>query len=68
VDFGNLRSSIQGEMTGPLSGVVFTDQEYAPTLELGGAHIAPRPFLKPAAKKGQRFYGEDMRREMGEMK
>lgn len=52
VDTGRLRSSItsgllDGEDT--ITGVVGTDVEYAPYVELGTIRMEARPFLVPAA-------------------
>jgi phage gpG-like protein len=47
IDTGALANSIQVELDG-LSATVGTNQESAPVLEFGGAHIAPRPFMEPA--------------------
>lgn len=49
-DTGNLGSSIRSRMTGRTEGEVAVHAEYAAVLELGGAHMAARPFLVPAAK------------------
>lgn len=68
VDLGGLRSSIQGEMTGETSGVVFTNQGYGPPLEFGGKHVRPRPFMRPAAKDGQSYLDAEMARELRGMK
>lgn len=68
VDMGLLRESIQAQMTGELSAIVFTNQAYAPVLEFGGAHILPRPFMKPAGKDGQSFFTAKMINEIGGMK
>ena len=56
VDTGNLVNSLQIEMEGDLTAVVFTDVEYAPTLEFGGAKMAMRPFLGPAAQKERKNF------------
>jgi HK97 gp10 family phage protein len=48
IDEGALVNSIQTEMTGEMSAVIGSNMEYAPHLELGTIHIAPRPFLGPA--------------------
>lgn len=49
-DTGNLAGSIYSRMTGNLTGEIGATAEYAAVLELGGAHIAPRPALTPAVK------------------
>lgn len=48
IDTGNLVNSIQTQMIGASSGIVFTNAEYAPVLELGGVKMEPRPFFTPA--------------------
>ena len=48
-------------MAGGPSGVVFSSSEYAPHLEYGTVHMAPRPFMRPAAKKAQRILEAAMR-------
>lgn len=45
VDTGGLINSIQGVMNSPMSGVVFTDKEYAPVLEFGGVDMQARPIF-----------------------
>ena len=47
-DTGNLAGSIQSVSAGPLTWEVHVSAEYAETLELGGVHVAARPFLSPA--------------------
>jgi len=49
-DTGNLANSIGSRMTGRAVGEVTVNAEYAAALELGSAHIAPRPFFAPAVK------------------
>lgn len=50
VDLGNLRAALFADMTGPIEAVVGVGRQapYAPSLEFGGAALAPRPFLTPA--------------------
>ena len=52
VETGALINSIQTEMTGQTSAVVYTNQEYAIYLEFGApaAGIEPRPFFVPATE------------------
>lgn len=54
VDTGNLLNSvlIEFELNG-LTGYTYVIPEYGLILELGGARVAARPFMKPAAE-GQR--------------
>lgn len=49
VDFGALMNSVQSELENNETAVVGTNMEYALPLELGTAHIEPRPFMRPAA-------------------
>jgi hypothetical protein len=49
-DTGNLANSISARMTGPTEGEITVTAEYAAALELGGAHLAPRPFFNPAVQ------------------
>lgn len=49
-DTGNLANSIYARMTGKTEGEVGSNAECAPTLELGGAHMAARPSLVPAVR------------------
>ena len=49
-DTGNLANSIYARMTGKAEGEVGSTAEYAPVLEFGGAHVAPRPALRPAVQ------------------
>lgn len=51
VDSGALVNSIGFMMAEPGSGVVFTNQEYAPALEYGYARMSPRPYFAPAVDK-----------------
>jgi hypothetical protein len=49
-DYGVLANSIASRMIGPTEGEVTVSAEYAAVLELGGARMAPRPFLGPAVE------------------
>ena len=49
-DTGNLANSIGSRMTGRTEGEVTVTAEYAAALELGGVHMAARPFLGPAVR------------------
>ena len=62
IDTGVLVNSIQSQMTGPMTGIVFTNTEYAPILEFGSVHMAPRPFFLPAAKQAWPSFLEAMKR------
>lgn len=48
IDTGVLVNSIQAQMTGEMSAVVGTNNEYAEHLEFGTIHMAARPFFEPA--------------------
>lgn len=41
-------------LAGGPSGIVYSSSEYAPHLEYGTVHMAPRPFMRPAAKRASR--------------
>lgn len=47
IDYGFLLNSVQSKNEGD-DAVVFTDDEAAPRLETGSAHMAARPFMRPA--------------------
>jgi phage gpG-like protein len=62
IDTGNLVNSIQTEMIGKATAMVFTNTEYAYDLEFGAAHLAPRPFLQPAVSAVTSAVEHDPRR------
>lgn len=62
VDTGNLFNSIKADMIGSKVGVVFTNVEYAPILEFGGAKMAARPFFAPATDAAWPGFLERMKR------
>lgn len=49
-DTGYLANSIGARMIGRTEGEVTVTAEYAAVLELGGVHMAPRPFFVPAVR------------------
>jgi HK97 gp10 family phage protein len=51
IDTGLLVNSIQVTDYGRLGTMVYTNTEYAEVLELGGRHILPRPYMRPAVEK-----------------
>lgn len=67
-DTGNLSNTVA--VASPLSGSgraslemeVVVNAEYAPVLEFGGAHIAARPFLKPATLEQKPEFEERCKR------
>lgn len=61
VDTGKLRASLQGEMTGPTSGQVGTNIEYAPYVEFGTEKMGAQPYLTPAAEVERRHYLRKMK-------
>jgi phage gpG-like protein len=65
VDTGNLINSIQTQMTGAMVGVVYTNAEYAPVLEFGGARMAARPFFTPATQAAWPEFLEKMSKVTG---
>ncbi len=50
-DTGNLANSIRARMIGSTEGEVGVHAEYGLVLEMGGVHMAPRPYLGPAVKE-----------------
>lgn len=50
VDVGRLRQSITALKVEPFRWRVGTNVQYALWLEFGTAHIAPRPFIRPAVE------------------
>jgi len=62
IDTGVLVGSIQSKMAGPMTGIIYTNTEYAPILEFGSVHMAPRPFFLPAAKQAWPSFLEAMKR------
>jgi HK97 gp10 family phage protein len=48
-------------MAGGPSGIVYSSSEYAPHLEYGTVHMAPRPFMRPAARKAEKVLEAAMR-------
>lgn len=65
VDTGNLINSIQSTLTSPLRGYTYTNTEYAPVLELGGVHMAARPFFTPATSAAWPDFLSKMKRITG---
>jgi phage gpG-like protein len=61
IDTGNLVNSIQVQVSG-FTGIVYTNTEYAPVLEFGGAKMAARPFFTPAATEAWPDFLEAMKR------
>ena len=51
IDYSVLVNSIQSAFPEELTGVVYTNTEYAPALEFGGVRLEPRPFFTPAAER-----------------
>jgi phage gpG-like protein len=51
IDYGHLVNSIQMEVTGPLTAIVYSNTEYAPYLEFGTTRMAARPAWVPAAQR-----------------
>lgn len=64
-DTGNLAHSIGARMIGRTEGEVTVSAEYAAVLELGGVHMAPRPYFAPAVAAEWPAFVEAMR-VMGE--
>lgn len=60
---GYLRAHIGSKRTGPHSGIVYADAEYAAAVENGyvharsGAHVRAQPYLRPAVMKHREDLG-----------
>lgn len=50
IDTGALINSIQSDTDGPMQAAVHTNVDHAVYLEYGTIHMAPRPFMVPAAE------------------
>ena len=69
VDTGNLRNSITHQQLDENTEIIGTNVEYAPYVELGhrkpnGGHVAPKPFLRPAAQNHSEEYKAVIERVM----
>ena len=69
VDTGNLRNSITHQQLDENTEIIGTNVEYAPYVELGhrkpnGGHVAPKPFLRPAAQNHSDEYKAVIERVM----
>jgi len=53
VDTGLLRSSIQSKMDGDLTGIVFTNTEYAVYVEFGTRRMSAQPYLTPSVESAR---------------
>jgi len=53
VDTGNLKGTINMEMTGKTTAIITADPEYARHLEFGTRRMQMRPFMRPAAEKNR---------------
>jgi len=60
IDTSALANSIQRGAGKGATHVVYTNQEYALSLEFGSPRIAPRPFLGPAASAEEAEFRRDM--------
>lgn len=67
VDYGHLFSSIQQKSLGPMSRMVYTNADYAETLEFGGAHMKKRPFMIPAAVAEWQNFVDEAKRILGSL-
>lgn len=61
VDTGFLRRSIQTQMEGDLSAVVFVAAEYGIYVELGTTRMRARPYLLPALEEVARSIGGEVK-------
>ena len=48
IDTGNLANSIMLDFPEKGKAIIFTNVDYAPVLEFGGAKMGARPFFRPA--------------------
>lgn len=62
VDTGFLRSSIQGDMTGDMQGVVNVSAHYGVFVELGTVKMSAQPFFTPAIEETRPEFLRDVAR------
>lgn len=61
IDYGHLINSLMVTFEhGGMSGVVYTNSDYAAPLEFGTRKMAPRPFMDPAAEAVSKGFYEAM--------
>jgi HK97 gp10 family phage protein len=63
-DTGQLRNSIDYELTSETTAHVGTNSEYAAPLEFGTSRIAPRPFMRPSLAKAGPMMGPVIAEEL----
>ena len=64
-DSSHLRNNINvSNVNAPLTRDVESGADYSAALEYGTQHIAPRPFMQPAAEEGRRFIRRNARRTL----
>jgi hypothetical protein len=68
VDTGNLKCSIDTEMTSKTTAVVAVGAEYGAHLEYGTRKMAMRPYLRPAVERKARAFVDAMRALEGHLK
>lgn len=61
VDTGNLKGSIDTEMTSKTTAVVAVGAEYGAHLEYGTRKMTMRPYMRPAAERKARAFVDAMR-------
>jgi HK97 gp10 family phage protein len=61
VDTGHLRASIKAESHGPLEAEVRVGAEYGIYVEQGTRHMAPQPYLHPAAEAAREGFEQATR-------
>lgn len=64
IDTGLYTNSWQVEMEAPTTAVVFTNVEYGPALEFGGAKMAARPHAVPALERIRKPFLEALRSDL----
>src|SRR5262245_33744997 len=68
IDSGTLAASVHVERFNDQQYALSTDAEYAPYLEYGTSHMAPRPFMTPASERMRKKQIElfsDMEKDLG---
>lgn len=53
VDTGFLRSSIQSEFEGEMTGIIGVGAEYSPHVEYGTTNMAAQPYFEPAMERAK---------------
>jgi HK97 gp10 family phage protein len=64
--YGFLRASIEAEQESELSWIVAPHTDYAIFQEFGTSRMAPRPYMRPAARATEGRFRQRMREAVGE--